>query len=130
MVKLITLCCSFSVLCHWNVADLVGMSNAILSLILYKFAMNMQVGSTDNRCVPNLKTFLPLTCVDSLLTSLMPDGSGILTFTLNRLKISFYISCEALFQLLKTSVLITNNPSSTLYVQIFNLFAGHNHLCS
>lgn len=90
----------------------------------------MQVGSTDNRCVPNLKTFFPLTCVDSLLTSLMPDGSSILTFTLNWLKISFYISCEALFQLLKTSVLITNNPSSTLYVQIFNLFAGHNHLYS
>lgn len=57
--------------CHSHVADLVGMSSAVLNLILYKCVNNVQVGSTDNRCVPNLKTktFSP-DLYDSLLTLL------------------------------------------------------------
>lgn len=45
----------FLSLCHSHVADLVGMSNAILHLILDKCVNIVHVESTYNRSVPNFK---------------------------------------------------------------------------
>ena len=120
----------FLSVCHSHIADLVGMSNAIaiLYLILYKCVNNVHVESTDNKCVPNLKTktFSP-DFYDRLLTLLKPVDSGVLTVISSWLT-DFFFLC--IISVIETSVLTTYNPSSTLYVQIFKLFADHNHFYS
>jgi hypothetical protein len=82
----------FLSVCHSHFADLVGMSDAIaiLYLILYKSVNNVHVESTDNKCVPNLKTktFSP-EFYDSLMTLLKPVDSGILTVISSWLTIFF-----------------------------------------
>ena len=91
----------FLSVCHSHIADLVGMSNAIaiLYLILYKCVNNVHVESTDNKCVPNLKTktFSP-DFYDRLLTLLKPVDSGVLTVISSWLTDFFFY---VLFQLLK-----------------------------
>jgi hypothetical protein len=81
----------FLSVCHSYVADLVGISKAVWNLILYKCVHNVQVDSTDNRCVPNLKTksFSP-DLYDSLLTLIEPADSGILTIISSWLTIRWF----------------------------------------
>jgi hypothetical protein len=96
--------------------------------------------STYNRCVPNLKTkTFSLDFHDSLLTLLKPVDSGILTVISSWLTVRcvFFLG-DILFQLLQhpfvqhiaTSIRTTYNPSSTLHVQIFNLFDDRNQFYS
>jgi len=51
----------------------------------------MQVDSTDNRCVPNLKTTFSPDLYDSLLTLLEPVDSGILIVISNWLTIRWFL---------------------------------------